>query len=105
MLLLGGGGGVGYFARGATASAGETPPARVSPERMEAVEREQAVQRAILERDREERIEATRAARESAAASIALRDTLITVVEQVKAMDGRVSGLDTRLQRVEHAHR
>lgn len=90
-VLLGGGGGAGYYLHSSTAKAAEAPPPL---ERLAALEQWRAAETVLRERDREERIDLTRAIREANVTNAAVRDVVIALTERVGAMDARLKTVE-----------
>lgn len=98
LLAIGGGGTVGYYARGSSAVAAEAPVAHVDREQLEELRRWRAAQ--DVRDAQRDRVQADLAA--------AIRDltaTTASVREVVVASTQRLGDIDTRLQRVERGRR
>jgi hypothetical protein len=95
--LLGSGTGAGYVLRESTASAATPPPL----DRLVAVEKWQATEMALRERDRAERAELLAAIRDSNATNGAVRDAVIALNERMGVYAAITTVHDNRLRALE----
>lgn len=99
-VLLGSGGGAGYYLHGAE-PAPPTPTPALSLERLVEVEKWKAAETALRERDRSERSEMLVAIRENNITNVSLREAVITMTERMGIVTLTQRDFDVRLRAVE----
>ncbi|HEU4759457.1 MAG TPA: hypothetical protein VFT91_05685 [Dehalococcoidia bacterium] len=99
LVTLSGGGGAGYYLRGSPAGAAESPVERVSPERVSAIEKWQAAEIALRERDRSERAELVAAVHDLNITNSGVRDAVIALTERLGGHERRIQALESARHR------